>query len=639
MDIRFLGHACFELTEGDTTVLVDPFLTGNPKAAADGGRVGPTTSSSPTATPTTRRHRGHRQAHGRPGRGDRRAGGRDRRAGRRDVADPNIGGTVDVRLGLGQARAGLAHATTPKGTLHTPAGPGHRDRRQARLPPRRHGAVHRPAARRAPRDPVDVALVPIGGHYTMDRYDAVAAASSSAPTRSSPATTTRSRRSRRTPRRSRPTSSTRRRGGRRSCAGRDPHASVTHAIVLIEAERTALPTLGGALADVEGVAEAYSVTGEWDFVAVVRVREHDELRRRRSRAAWRSSRAIKRTHTMVAFEVFSAARPRGAVLDRQLSCARGRRRRSLPAAGGAELRRLGRRGVVAATPGDRRSAEDACLTATRRDASAGRATERCARRRSRAAPATRTRPPAGAGALTGRAARVRCAQVEVPAFLAIRLVARATRRRASSGPRRCAGGARSPVGARVDVGRRSTRRSATEATYRARGRRRRPAPRCVAARRARPELATPPGGRNFARLRRQAVQATRRRHEPSRRQRTERQDFQATSDPALLEAADRGEVEPPRLRELYPCGSASSGRPGPGLHPGPHRLARADPAGGALPAHVRPVVVLHRRAAGGGRARADDARGARRGDAASSSAPRSPTRPATSRSSTASTPR
>jgi L-ascorbate metabolism protein UlaG (beta-lactamase superfamily) len=33
MDIRFLGHACFELTEGDTRVLIDPFLTGNPTAA------------------------------------------------------------------------------------------------------------------------------------------------------------------------------------------------------------------------------------------------------------------------------------------------------------------------------------------------------------------------------------------------------------------------------------------------------------------------------------------------------------------------------------------------------------------------------------------------------------------------------
>src|SRR6187549_383997 len=42
MDIRFLGHACFELTEGDTRVLVDPFLTGNPKAAVEAGEVDPT---------------------------------------------------------------------------------------------------------------------------------------------------------------------------------------------------------------------------------------------------------------------------------------------------------------------------------------------------------------------------------------------------------------------------------------------------------------------------------------------------------------------------------------------------------------------------------------------------------------------
>jgi DNA-binding Lrp family transcriptional regulator len=44
---------------------------------------------------------------------------------------------------------------------------------------------------------------------------------------------------------------------------------MTHAIVLIEAERDAMLTLGGALADLPGVAEAYSVTGEWDFVAII----------------------------------------------------------------------------------------------------------------------------------------------------------------------------------------------------------------------------------------------------------------------------------------------------------------------------------------------------------------------------------
>ena len=39
MDIRFLGHAAFALEHDGTTVLVDPFLTGNPKAAAQADEV------------------------------------------------------------------------------------------------------------------------------------------------------------------------------------------------------------------------------------------------------------------------------------------------------------------------------------------------------------------------------------------------------------------------------------------------------------------------------------------------------------------------------------------------------------------------------------------------------------------------
>jgi DNA-binding Lrp family transcriptional regulator len=79
---------------------------------------------------------------------------------------------------------------------------------------------------------------------------------------------------------------------------------VTHAIVLIEAERGAMPELGGALAEVEGVSEAWSVTGEWDFVAMVRVRSPDQIP---EVVTGRLSRVpgIRRTHTMVAFEVFS----------------------------------------------------------------------------------------------------------------------------------------------------------------------------------------------------------------------------------------------------------------------------------------------------------------------------------------------
>jgi DNA-binding Lrp family transcriptional regulator len=79
---------------------------------------------------------------------------------------------------------------------------------------------------------------------------------------------------------------------------------VTHAIVLIEAARDSMPSLGGALADVEGVREAYSVTGEWDFVAVVRVARHEELADVVTNKIGQLDGVVK-TQTMVAFEAFS----------------------------------------------------------------------------------------------------------------------------------------------------------------------------------------------------------------------------------------------------------------------------------------------------------------------------------------------
>ena len=42
MEIRFLGHSCFELTEGSTRVLIDPFLSENPLAAAAPADLDPT---------------------------------------------------------------------------------------------------------------------------------------------------------------------------------------------------------------------------------------------------------------------------------------------------------------------------------------------------------------------------------------------------------------------------------------------------------------------------------------------------------------------------------------------------------------------------------------------------------------------
>jgi DNA-binding Lrp family transcriptional regulator len=80
--------------------------------------------------------------------------------------------------------------------------------------------------------------------------------------------------------------------------------TMTHAVVLIEAERDALSTLGGALADLEGVAEAYSVTGEWDFVAIVRVPDHEQLADVVT-GEITALPGVARTRTMVAFAVYS----------------------------------------------------------------------------------------------------------------------------------------------------------------------------------------------------------------------------------------------------------------------------------------------------------------------------------------------
>jgi DNA-binding Lrp family transcriptional regulator len=79
---------------------------------------------------------------------------------------------------------------------------------------------------------------------------------------------------------------------------------MTHAVVLIEAERSSMSILGGALAGIDGVAEAYSVTGDWDFVAIVRVRRHEQLADVVT-GQINGLPGVARTQTMVAFEAFS----------------------------------------------------------------------------------------------------------------------------------------------------------------------------------------------------------------------------------------------------------------------------------------------------------------------------------------------
>lgn len=77
------------------------------------------------------------------------------------------------------------------------------------------------------------------------------------------------------------------------------------AVILVKADRVGMSRLGPQLADVKGVAEVYTVTGEWDFVAIVRVREHDELAELVTQQLIRLD-GIEKTSTMVAFQQFSA---------------------------------------------------------------------------------------------------------------------------------------------------------------------------------------------------------------------------------------------------------------------------------------------------------------------------------------------
>jgi len=188
MEIRFHGHSCFELSEGDTRVLIDPFLKpNNPAAVASAEDV------EPTHIAISHGHADHMAD----------AVGVALRCSSECVAvveiaewlkelgvekvhDPNLGGTVRFEWGWVK----LVPA------WHTSTLPGSAE---ALFSPTAGTVVGTPAGLLinlggvtvyhagdtclfgdmkliAERNPVDVALLPIGGHYTMDRYDAAVAA-------------------------------------------------------------------------------------------------------------------------------------------------------------------------------------------------------------------------------------------------------------------------------------------------------------------------------------------------------------------------------------------------------------------------------------------------------------------------------
>lgn len=76
------------------------------------------------------------------------------------------------------------------------------------------------------------------------------------------------------------------------------------AVVLIRAVPGDVPALARRIAGIEGVAEVYSVSGDWDLIAVLRVKEYDRIATIVTEEISQVS-GIERTNTLTAFRVYS----------------------------------------------------------------------------------------------------------------------------------------------------------------------------------------------------------------------------------------------------------------------------------------------------------------------------------------------
>ena len=188
MEIKYHGHSCFELSDGTATLLIDPFLKpNNPAAVHTAEEVEPThiaithghADHVADAVPVAKRTGAHCVAIveladwlG--------------SQGVENVSDPNLGGTVSFEWGKIKLVPAW-HTNTLPGSEESPfsAELGIPIGTPSGFVIEIGGVSVYHAGDTclfgdmkliAERDPVDVALLPIGGHYTMDRHDAAVAA-------------------------------------------------------------------------------------------------------------------------------------------------------------------------------------------------------------------------------------------------------------------------------------------------------------------------------------------------------------------------------------------------------------------------------------------------------------------------------
>ena len=75
-------------------------------------------------------------------------------------------------------------------------------------------------------------------------------------------------------------------------------------IVLVRAEPALIPQVAQRLAEIEGVTEVYSVSGEWDLVVIVRVPEYEMIASVVTET-FPTVPGIQRTQTLTAFRAYS----------------------------------------------------------------------------------------------------------------------------------------------------------------------------------------------------------------------------------------------------------------------------------------------------------------------------------------------
>ena len=174
MEIRFIGHACFELREGDATLLLDPFLAPhNPVAEPTAEQVEPThvllthghIDHVADAVAVAKRTGAHCVAILELARWL-------SAQGVEQVSEPNLGGTIEFEWGSVKLVPAWHTNTTPDGTVIGAAAGLVVELGGITVYHLGDTALFSDLRLVGERHSPDVAIVPIGGHYTMDRHDA-----------------------------------------------------------------------------------------------------------------------------------------------------------------------------------------------------------------------------------------------------------------------------------------------------------------------------------------------------------------------------------------------------------------------------------------------------------------------------------